>query len=167
MSGFGILISLAFSSLIILQIFGYVVTVFENAATVAEISRIKNDVLVGFDASVESVSGHVVTAKIHNRGPRDIPSRNLKNADLFVVYFDENGQRKIKHLGHVARGESAGWTVADVKFGNSFAEILDPLILSPTLEGVWNVGETIWLTVYLAEPVNSSFPLIVKLWVVA
>ncbi|MCS6784717.1 MAG: hypothetical protein RMI43_04435 [Candidatus Caldarchaeum sp.] len=167
MSGFGILVSLAFSSLIILQIFGYVMTVFENVATVAEISRIKNDVLVGFDASVESVSGNVVTAKVHNRGPRDIPCRNLKNADLFVVYFDENGNRKIKHLGILARGESAGWTVADVKFGDSFDEILDPVVLSPTPEGVWNVGETLWLTVYPGEPVNSSLPVIVKLWVVA
>ena len=92
----------------------------------------------------------------------DISSKQIKTADLFIIYFNEDGVRRVRRLGY---GEIPGWQVTDVRLGDS-AEVLDPIGLSPELEGVWNVGETIYITATLDETVNTSLPILARFWVV-
>lgn len=167
MSGFGILVSLAFSTMIILHFFGYFLTMTENAVILAEIARKNRSSLISFEADIEFVSANVMTAKVTNDGPRDIPCRNLKNADIIVVYFDRQAVRKIAHITYLENGEEKGWLVTDVTFGNASEEILDPVIVGPALEGVWNIGETLQISIILDEYVNQSFPILAKLVVVS
>lgn len=167
MSGFGILVSIAFSSMIILQVFGMIFAMSENALVLYEISRRKSPGIISFDGVVEMVSGNLVKANILNRGPWDLTSASLKNADILVVYFDDRGRRKIQHLSFLLEGQDVGWKVLDITFGEHLEEILDPSSFGQTFEGIWNVGETLHISILLPESVNNSFPVLVKLWVVS
>lgn len=162
MSAYGLLASFGITTLIILQFLGYFLNIYDMASSLAMLSQAHTTSINRLDPSYVNASGNMVYLRIRNEGPVDISSKQIKAADLFLIYFNGEGTRKMRRLGY---GETPGWQIVDVKLGES-AEVLDPMRLSPELEGVWNVGETIYVTVTLEEDVNSSLPVVAKFWVV-
>lgn len=162
MSVYGLLVSFGITTLIILQFLGYFLNVYDAAATMAELNQSRRSSLKKLEPTITNVSGNNVYLSIQNYGPVDIPSKHIKVADLFIIYFNEDGVRRIRRLNF---GETPGWQIIDVKLGES-DEALDPMILSPELEGVWNIGETIYINATLEEAVNSSQAILARFWVV-
>ncbi|MDW7978469.1 MAG: hypothetical protein RMK31_08865 [Candidatus Caldarchaeum sp.] len=166
MSGFGVVASLLFTTLLVVQLMVHVVSTFESLMTAQfEVSGVgrKNS----YELKLLSITENVVKIAITNRGPYDISVKNLLTSDLIIVYFDQNSVKKVKHLEYKPdSNHPSKWNITSVKLGDFDFELLDPIDLFTGLEGVWNAGETLIALVLLDEPVNSSLPVFFRFEVV-
>ncbi|MEM4280740.1 MAG: hypothetical protein QW470_03645 [Candidatus Caldarchaeum sp.] len=168
MSGFGVLVSLAYVTMIVLQ---FTVYMFTSMDHLIEMSRAIHENMDGrnsFEIKLVEVNGRYVRLDLTNKGPKDIRLQNLNASDLIIVYFDNSSTRKVRWIGYQPNPVSglSRWYITGVATDGFSGELVDPIILPAGVEGVWNRGETLKAVVELDETINVTLPVYVVFKVV-
>ncbi|MEM2555651.1 MAG: hypothetical protein QXD31_02260 [Candidatus Caldarchaeum sp.] len=167
-SGFGVLASLAYVTLLITQFTIYALTSMDNMVKMSQAALESLEKQNTFEVQLVNVDGRLIWVDITNEGPKDIRVKNLLASDLIVVYFDNSSRRKVKWVGYQPNASNGlgRWYIAEVLTNGFPLELFDPIVLPAGVEGLWNKGETLRAVVELDENFNTTLPVYVVFKVV-